>query len=78
MKIISGNSNIPLAKAVCAHLNIALTDTIITYYSDNEIFVNIKEDVKGHDVIVIQSLSSPVNDHLMELIEMTPQNWTGS
>ncbi len=68
MKIISGNSNIPLAKAVCAHLNVPLTDASITYYSDNEIFINIKEDIKGHDVIIIQSLSSPVNDHLMELI----------
>lgn len=68
MKIISGNSNIPLAKAMCAHLNISLTDACITYFSDNEIYVNIKEDVRGHDAIVIQSLSSPVNDHLMELL----------
>ncbi len=68
MKIIAGNSNLPLAEAVSAHLNVPLTKASIRRFADMEVFVEILENVRGEDVFVIQSSSSPVNDHLMELL----------
>ena len=67
MRIISGNSNQPLVEALCRHLGLPVTPVIFTYFSDHDIHVEIKDDVAGHDIIVIQSLSFPANDHFMEL-----------
>ncbi len=66
--ILSGNSNIPLAKAIADNLNLPLCKTRIGKFSDGEINVTIKESVRGRDVFVVQSLSTPVNDNLMELL----------
>ena len=68
MKIVSGNSNLPLAKKISTHLGIPLVDATIKKFPDKEIFVEIKENVRGEDVFVIQSTSFPANDHVMELL----------
>src|SRR5205085_8507405 len=68
MKILTGNSNRPLAEAISAKLALPLVKATIRRFSDNEIFVEILENVRGEDVFVIQSTSSPANDHLMELL----------
>ena len=68
MKILTGNSNRPLAEASSAKLALPLVKANIRRFSDNEIFVEILENVRGEDVFVIQSTSFPANDHLMELL----------
>ena len=68
MKILSGNSNRPLAEAIAASLSIPLTKATVRRFSDDEIFVEIHENVRGEDVFVVQSTSSPANDNMMELL----------
>ena len=68
MKILTGNSNRPLAEAISAYLNLPLTSASIRRFSDMEVFVEINENVRGQDVFVIQSTSYPANDNLMELL----------
>jgi len=68
MKILSCNSNRPLAEAISAYLNIPLTQAAVRRFSDMEVFVEILENVRGEDVYVIQSTSYPTNDNLMELL----------
>ena len=68
MKIMSGNSNLPLARAVAGYLEMPLTDASVRRFADEEIFVEIHENVRGEDVFVIQPTSFPANDNLMELL----------
>ena len=68
MKLVAGNSNRPLAEAIASALGIGLTRTSIRRFSDSEIFVEILENVRGEDVFLIQSTSTPANDNLMELL----------
>jgi len=68
MKILTGNSNRPLSEAISAKLALPLVKANIRRFSDNEIFVEILENVRGEDMFVIQSTSYPANDHLMELL----------
>ena len=68
MKILSGNSNRPLAEAISTHINLPLTKASVRRFSDMEVFVEIEENVRGEDVFVIQSTSFPANDNLMELL----------
>jgi ribose-phosphate pyrophosphokinase len=68
MKILTCNSNRPLAEAISAYLNLPLTKASVRRFSDMEIFVEIQENVRGEDVFVIQSTSYPANDNLMELL----------
>jgi len=68
MKIVSGNSNKPLAVEIAKYLNVSLVDATIKKFPDKEIFVEIHENVRGEDVFVIQSTSFPANDHVMELL----------
>jgi ribose-phosphate pyrophosphokinase len=68
MKIMAGNSNLPLARAIAAYLELPLTDASVRRFADDEIFVEIHENVRGEDVFVVQSTSFPANDHLMELL----------
>ena len=70
MKLLSGNSNIPLARAIAGYLEIALTDASVRRFADDEIFVEIHENVRGEDVFVLQSTAYPANDNLMELLIM--------
>jgi ribose-phosphate pyrophosphokinase len=68
MKLVTGNSNIALAKDVSDYLEAPLIDCSVRQFSDKEIFVEINENVRGEDVFVIQSTSYPANDNLMELL----------
>ncbi len=68
MKILTGNSNRPLAEAISAYLNLPLTKASVRRFSDLEVFVEIQENVRGEDVYVIQSTSYPANDNMMELL----------
>ena len=70
MKILSGNSNPALAESIAAYLNIPLTKASVKRFSDQEVFVEIHENVRGEDVFVVQSTAFPANDHLMELLVM--------
>ena len=68
MKIIAGNSNQPLAELIAAYCNLPLTNAIIRRFSDQEVFVEIRENVRGEDMFLIQPTSFPANDTLMELL----------
>lgn len=68
MKLITGNSNLPLAKAIADYLETPLTDASVRRFADEEVFVEIHDNVRGEDVFVIQSTSYPCNDNLMELL----------
>ena len=68
MKLMAGNSNLPLVKDIAAYLELPVTDTSVRRFADEEIFVEINENVRGEDVFVVQSTSYPANDNLMELL----------
>lgn len=68
MKLIAGNSNLPLAQAMADYIGIPLAKASIKRFNDMEIFVDIDENIRGEDVFFIQSTSFPTNDHLMELL----------
>ncbi|MBH67572.1 MAG: phosphoribosylpyrophosphate synthetase [Rhodospirillaceae bacterium] len=67
-KILACNSNRPLAEAISNYMSLPLTKADVRRFSDMEVFVEIQENVRGEDVFVIQSTSSPTNDNLMELL----------
>jgi ribose-phosphate pyrophosphokinase len=68
MKIMAGNSNLPLARAIAGYLELPLIDASVRRFADDEVFVEIHENVRGEDVFLIQSTSFPTNDNLMELL----------
>ena len=68
MKLLTCNSNISLSEEIAEILNIPLTKASVRRFSDEEIFVEINENVRGQDVYVIQSTSKPANDNLIELL----------
>lgn len=68
MKLLACNSNISLAKEIAQNLNIELANSEVKRFADNEIFVEIKENVRGEDIFVLQSTSFPANDNIMELL----------
>lgn len=68
MKLMAGNSNLPLARAIAEYLDIPLTDASVRRFADEEIFIEIHENVRGEDLFLLQSTSYPANDHLMELL----------
>jgi len=70
IKVLTGNANRPLAQKVCDYIGIPLADTKVSTFSDGEINVQINENVRGNDVFVVQSTSTPVNNNLMELLLM--------
>ncbi len=70
MKLLAGNSNLPLAQEIAQYLGSSLVNAEIKRFADNEVFVEIKENVRGEDVFVIQSTSFPANDNIMELLIM--------
>ena len=71
MKILSGNSNAPLAEAIATYLGQPLTKCHVRRFADMEVFVEILENVRGRDTFIVQSTSYPTNDNLMELLIMT-------
>lgn len=70
MRIFAGNSNPPLAQEISQYLKIPLGRAVVETFSDGESKVEIKENVRGADVFVIQSTSAPGNNNLMELLLM--------
>jgi ribose-phosphate pyrophosphokinase len=68
MKIMAGNSNLPLARAIAGYLEMPLTDASVRRFADEEIFIEIHENVRGEDLFIVQSTSFPANDNLMELL----------
>jgi len=70
LKIFSGNANRPLAEKICEYLGIPLGDAVVGRFSDGEISVEFRENVRGMEVFVVQPTSIPANDHLMELLIM--------
>jgi len=70
IKIFAGNSNPELARDICTCLGVGLARAELRRFSDGEINVDIQENVRGGDVFVLQSTSTPGNDHLMELLLM--------
>ena len=70
LRIFSGNSNPPLAEAICHHLGIPLGAINLARFSDGELYCQILENVRGKDVFIIQPTCCPVNNNLMELLIM--------
>jgi ribose-phosphate pyrophosphokinase len=68
MKVITCNSNRPMAEAIAAYLHLPLTRASVRRFADMEVFVEIQENIRGEDVFVIQSTAYPANDNLMELL----------
>ncbi len=68
LKIITGTANPELAKEIAGILDTPISDALVTRFSDGEIRVQINETVRGADVFVIQSLTNPSNQHIMELL----------
>jgi ribose-phosphate pyrophosphokinase len=69
-KVFAGNSNPGLAHRICEYLKRPLGKAEVGRFSDGEIHVEIGENVRGHDIFVLQSTCPPANDHLMELLIM--------
>lgn len=70
MMLFTGNANPELAKQVADHLGIPLGKATVGRFSDGETMIEILENVRGHDVFILQSTCAPVNDNLMELLAM--------
>lgn len=68
--IFSGRSNKQLTVDICKYLGVKLADATIGTFSDGEIYVKVNENVRGHDVFVVQPTCCPSNDNLMELLIM--------
>ena len=68
MKILSGTSNLSLSRSIARQLKLKLVNTNIKNFADGEVYVEINENIRGNSVFVIQSTSTPANDHLMELL----------
>ncbi|WP_371039101.1 MULTISPECIES: ribose-phosphate pyrophosphokinase [unclassified Rhodosalinus] len=75
-KLISGNANMPLARAIARRMsmhrgmNVGLVDARVERFNDQEVFVEVFENVRGEDMFIVQPTSNPANDNLMELLIM--------
>src|SRR5512142_3435534 len=68
LKIFAGNANPPLAQEICQDLGIDLGRAMVKQFSDGEIYLQIKENVRGADVFIVQPTCTPVDRNLMELL----------
>lgn len=68
MKLLSCNSNHQLSEEISKYLNVKLVDAEVKKFADHEIFVEVRENVRGEDIFIIQSTSFPSNDNIMELL----------
>jgi len=68
IKIFTGNGNPSLAQAICEHLEIPLSEAKISRFSNENIFVQVCENVRERDVFIVQPLSTPVSENLVELL----------
>lgn len=70
LRVFTGSANPELAASICRHLQLELGQRILEEFSDGEIHLQIKENVRGMDVFVVQPTCTPVDHHLMELLLM--------
>tara|TARA_B100001989_G_scaffold213859_1_gene163937 strand:+ start:246 stop:1178 length:933 start_codon:yes stop_codon:yes gene_type:complete len=68
MKLLSGNSNKNLSLKISKFLKNKLVNSSIKKFSDGEIYIEIHENIRGNSIFIVQSISSPANDNLMELL----------
>ena len=68
MKLLTGNSNKDLSKKIAKYLKTKLVNSSIRKFADGEIYIEINENIRGNSIFIIQSISSPANDNLMELL----------
>jgi len=68
MKLLTGNSNKVLSKNIAKYLKTKLVNSSIRKFADGEVYVEINENIRGNSIFIIQSISSPANDNLMELL----------
>ena len=68
MKLLTGNSNKILSKNIAKYLKSKLVNSSLKKFADGEIYVEINENIRGNSIFIIQSISSPANDNLMELL----------
>jgi ribose-phosphate pyrophosphokinase len=67
IRLVTGNSNINLAKKIAAYIGVDVTDCTVTKFSDGEVFVQINENIRGADLFIIQPTNPPA-ENLMELL----------
>jgi ribose-phosphate pyrophosphokinase len=70
VRFFSGSSNPALAAAIASELGVALDDTRISRFSNDNLYIQLGATVRYRRVYIVQSLSQPVNDHLVELLMM--------
>ncbi len=70
IRIFSGSSNPDLAASIAHHLEVPLSPTLIRRFSNDNLYIQLGESVRGRVVCIVQSFSPPVNDHMMELFMM--------
>ena len=68
MKLLSGTGNLEISKKIAQNLKLKLVNSNIKRFADGEIYVEINENIRGNSIFVIQSISTPANDNLMELL----------
>ena len=68
MKLLSGTGNLELSRKIAKNLKLKLVNSNIKRFADGEIYVEINENIRGNSIFVIQSISTPANDNLMELL----------
>ena len=68
MKLLTGNSNKALSRNIAKYLKTKIVNSSIRKFSDGEIYIEINENIRGNSIFIIQSISSPANDNLMELL----------
>ncbi|BBO69257.1 ribose-phosphate pyrophosphokinase [Desulfosarcina alkanivorans] len=67
LRIFSGNANPQLARSICGTLGIGLSRLVVSRFSNDNLFVRIRENVREKDVFVVQPFTTPVGDHILEL-----------
>src|SRR5437870_2217058 len=70
LKVFTGTANRDLAERICKYIGVPLGQATISSFPDGETYVRIEENIRGHDVFIIQPTSPPTNQHLMELLIM--------
>ena len=68
MKLLSGTSNKPLGKHIAKFLKSKLVHASLRQFADGEMYIELNENIRGNSIFIIQSISSPANDNLMELL----------
>src|SRR5664279_1846778 len=70
VRFFSGSSNTQLAGDICNYLEVPLAETCISRFSNDDLYIQLGSTVRGREVFIVQSLTPPVNDHLVELLMM--------